>query len=166
MVQFKDRVGYRGSVSFRLTDENGKIVREYANHNLVVDGAKGVMAHLLGGDFEGYTITQIACGTSDEAADVTDTEITDEFAKDVSEISYPASDQVQFDWHLDKTEYNGKSINELGLLTDDDILFARIVLDEPLPKTSQFSMDVQWVIIFNNNDDEEEKEGESDGEPD
>jgi hypothetical protein len=155
MVRIKDRQGYRGSFRFQARDDQGRVVRSYVNHNLIVDGAKEVMAHLLGGDSEGHVIGKIACGTSDAAADVTDTAITQAFKKAVHKISYPESDQVQFDWHLDATENNGKSIKEFGLLTSSDILFARIVLDEPFPKTSQFSVDVQWVIEFDNSESEE-----------
>jgi hypothetical protein len=162
MVRIKERLEYRGSFSFQLYDAaSGKLVRDYTNHNLVVDGAKGVMAHLVGGGGGGYAVTKIACGTGGEEADAADTEIAEAFVKEADAVSYPESDQVQFDWRLDDGEYNGKAIKEFGLLTEDEALFARIVLDEPLPKTSQFSIDVQWVVIFNN-DDEEESDGELD----
>jgi hypothetical protein len=160
MVRIKERQGYRGSFNAKVYDR-GKLIRDYTRHNLIVDGAKSVMARLVGGDFEGYNVTKIACGTSDAEADVTDTEITEAFAKEVGNITFPEPDQVQFDWHLDNSEANGRPIKEFGLLTDDGVLFARIVLDEPIPKTTQFSVDVQWVIIFNN----DEEEGESGGEP-
>jgi hypothetical protein len=163
MVQIKDRQGYRGSFNLQVYDADGKLIRDYRKHNLIVDSAKGVMARLVGGDFDGYAITDIACGDSDAAADVTDTDITNAFVKQVIGISFPEPDQVQFDWHLASEEYNGKTIKELGLLTENGTLFARIVLDAPIPKTSQFSMDVQWVIEFTNKDEEEEEgDGESD----
>jgi hypothetical protein len=158
MVQIRERQRYRGSFGITVYDQ-GNLVRTWHKHNLIVDGAKGVMAHLVGGDFDGYFIDKIACGASDDAADVADTAITDAFSKAVNDISFPETDQVQFDWYLDNTEHNGNEINEFGLLTEGGTLFARIVLDEPINKTAQISVDVQWIIIFNNEED-------GDGEPD
>jgi hypothetical protein len=158
MVQIKERQRCRGSFRLRVYDE-GKLVRDYENHNLIVNGANVAMSHLVAGDFGEYFITKIACGTSDEAADVTDTEITDAFSKEVGNVSFPGAGQVQFDWHLEDGENNGEEINEFGLLTEDDTLFARIVMEAPINKTSQIAVDVQWIIIFT-------QEEEGSGEPD
>jgi hypothetical protein len=160
MMKVKERLGYRGSFRFQLHDAaSGKLVRDYASHNLVVDGAKGVMAHLIGGDSGACAVAKIACGVNGAETDPADAEITEAFVKEISGVSYPESDQVQFDWHLADDEYNGKAIKEFGLLTEDEALFARIVLDEPLPKTPQFSIDVQWAVIFNNGEDDGEESG-------
>jgi hypothetical protein len=159
MVQVKERQGYRGSFRVKVWEQGG-LIRDYQKHNLIVDGAKGVMARLVGGDADGYYVSKIACGTSAAEADPEDTAITDMFVKDVEDISFPDSDQVQFDLHIGADENNGNTINEFGLLTENDTLFARIVMDEPINKTHQVSLDVEWVIIFDN------KEEEGNGEPD
>jgi hypothetical protein len=153
MVQVKERQGCRGIFSFQVRDAGGEIVRESSRHNHIVSGAKAVMAHLVGGDFDGFAVTQIACGTSGTAPDDTDTGITGAYSKAVASVSFPQDDCVQFDWHLGNSENNGNAIREFGLLTEDDVLFARFVLEEPIPKTSQFSVDVQWVIAFNNDEE-------------
>jgi hypothetical protein len=140
--------------------ESGKRIRDYENHNLVVNGANVALSHLVAGDFGDYYVSKIACGTSDEAADVTDTEITDAFSKATSNATFAEAGQVQFDWHLEIDENNGTEINEFGLLTEDDTLFARIVLDAPINKTAQIAVDVQWIIIFTQDEDEEEGNGE------
>jgi hypothetical protein len=141
--------------------EQGGLIRNYHRHNLIVDGAKGVMARLVGGDADGYFVSKIACGTSAAEADPEDTAITDAFTKDVEDISFPGPDQVQFDLHIGADEYNGNAVNEFGLITENNILFARIVMDEPINKTHQIFLDVEWVIIFDNKE-EEEGDGESD----
>jgi hypothetical protein len=147
MVQIKEKQVYHGS--FRMAvHEAGKPMRDYADHNLIVGGAKGVMAHLIGGDFDGRFITDIACGTSSTAVDDTDTVIADEFVKPISEVSFPENDQVLFGWHLTPAENNGMIIREFGLFTEDHTLFARIVLDEPVKKTTQIGIDVEWIIAF------------------
>jgi hypothetical protein len=158
MVQIKERQNYRGSFRLRAYDE-GKLVRDYENHNLIVNGANKAMAHLVAGDFGGYFVSKIACGTNDDAANVTDTGITDAFSKEVSGVTLSEVGRVLFDWHLENNENNGTVINEFGLLTEDDTLFARIVLEAPINKTSQIAVDVQWIIIFTQ---EEEGDGESD----
>jgi hypothetical protein len=159
MVRIKERQTCRGAVRFQVY-ENGERVRDYENHNLIVNGANAAMAHLVAGDFGEYFISKIACGTSGGAADVTDTEIADAFSKTVGDVTFPEAGQVQFDWHLANDENNGTEINEFGLLTEDDTLFARIVLEAPINKTAQIAVDVQWVVIFTQ--DEEEGDGESD----
>jgi hypothetical protein len=158
MVRIKERQRCRGSFHLQVY-EGDNLVRNYENHNLIVNGANMAMAHLVAGDFGEYFITKIACGTNDEAADVTDTEITDAFSKVVGDVSFPGAGQVQFDWHLENSENNGEAINEFGLLTEDNTLFARIVLEAPINKTAQIAVDVQWIIIFT-------QEEEGDGEPD
>jgi hypothetical protein len=161
MMQIKETQGYRGLFNMQVR-AGGEVVRNYAGHNHIVNGAKGVMARLVGGYLDGNSVSKIACGTGDAEVDDDDTAITEPFIKDVDGISLPEADQVQFDWHLDNGEYNGKSIKEFGLLTGDDTLFARIVLDAPIVKTAQFSVDVQWVVVFDNEDEEEDADGESD----
>jgi hypothetical protein len=159
MVRVKERQGYRGSFRVKVWEQD-RVIRDYQKHNLIVDGAKGVMARLVGGDADGNFISKIACGTSAAEADPADTAITGAFAKDIDDIAFPEPDQVQFDLHIGTDENNGTVINEFGLLTEDGTLFARIVMDEPINKTHQISLDIEWVIIFDN------MEEESDGEPD
>jgi hypothetical protein len=158
MVRVEERQGYRGSFRVKVWKQ-GSVIRDYQKHNLIVDGAKGIMARLVGGDIDGHFVSKIACGTSAAEADPEDTAITGAFAKDVEDISFPEPDQVQFDLHIGADENNGDVINEFGLLTEDDTLFARIVMDEPINKTHQISLDVEWVIVFDN------KEEEGNGEP-
>jgi hypothetical protein len=159
MVRVKERQGYRGSFRVKVWEQD-RVIRDYQKHNLIVDGAKGVMARLVGGDADGHFISKIACGTSADEADPADTAVTGAFVKDVEDISFPEPDQVQFDLHIGSDENNGQTINEFGLLTENDTLFARIVMDEPINKTHQISVDIEWVIIFDNQ--EEEDSGEPD----
>jgi hypothetical protein len=149
-----ERQKYRGKVRVKVYEQDS-LIRDYQNHNLIVDGAKGVMAHLVGGITTGYVVSKIACGTSAAEADPSDDAITGAYTKEVEDVSYPQADQVQFDLHIGSDESNGKTINEFGLLTANNTLFARIVMDEPINKTAQISLDIEWVVAFENEEEEE-----------
>jgi hypothetical protein len=137
----------RGIFEFDVI-QDGKVIRHVRDGNLIVDGARVEMAHLIGGDGTNRQIAKIAFGTNGTAANVTDTEITDAFEKAVSGHAYPETGQVQFAWSLAKTENNNQAIMEFGLLCADGTLFARFVLDEPINKQSVFALQGTWTIVF------------------
>jgi uncharacterized protein YdhG (YjbR/CyaY superfamily) len=79
-----------------------------------------------------------------------DTQLTNAYDRDISGYSFPASNEVRFDWELPVDEDNGKAIVEFGLLTADGTLFARKVRKGGLPiyKESDISIEGTWTIIF------------------
>jgi hypothetical protein len=138
----------RGIFRIRAKDADGNIIWQEEDHNLIVDGARTQMAHLIAGDTEGRNITQIKFGTNGDAAALGDTEITDPFTTDISSIEYPAFNQVQFNWEVARGENNGMGIMEFGLFCADGTLFARFVRDLPLNKDSSFSLEGDWTIEY------------------
>jgi hypothetical protein len=157
---------------FKMTVRKaGKIIERYEDHNLIVDNAKLLMAHLVGGDTAGTPITNIAFGTNGTPPTPDDTAITNPFSKPVSHVSYPGfkadevnwkfvlglSDdlitewtgyQVQFDWELRTSEDNGQAISEFGLLSGNKTLFNRKTRDNPIHKASDISIEGSWIITF------------------
>jgi hypothetical protein len=128
--------------------KNGEIIEDIEDRNLIVDGARVQMAHLIGGDVTNRQITKIAFGTSGTAPTVNDTTITDAFTKGVSGHTYPENGQVQFSWNLATTEANGMAILEFGLLSQDDTLFARRTRTNPIYKESDIALQGSWTITF------------------
>jgi hypothetical protein len=124
------------------------LVEEYADHNLIVNGAKTAMARLIAGQAAGKNINRIAFGTNGNLPTPNDTAIASPFIKTISGISYPEYNQVEFAWSLATTESNGKAISEFGLLCADGTLFARKTRTLPLNKDSDFAIEGEWIIIF------------------
>jgi hypothetical protein len=149
----------------------GEIIENYEDHNLIVNNAKFLMAHLIGGDTTGKFITNIALGTNGTPPTPDDTMITNVFSKPVSHVSYPGFKteeinwgpilglsnelnvewtgyQVQFDWELLTSEDNGQAIMEFGLLSGNQTLFNRKTRDNPIHKASDISIEGSWIITF------------------
>ena len=146
-VQFVEQSALRGRLCYTVF-KNGVPVERFEDSNLIVNGARPQMAHLIAGDVSGRSIDRIAVGTNGEEPDVTDTEITGSFIKLVDGFEYPADGQVQINWKLLVSEANGKKIHEFGLLTADGTLFARRIRENPISKESDISIEGQWIIIF------------------
>lgn len=127
---------------------NGEVIDEMDEDNLIVDVSKTIHSRLLGGSVTGKSVTTIGFGTSGTAPVAGNTALTNSFTKAIDSVSYPASNQVQFNFSLLSTEANGKDIWEFGLLTGDGSLYARRVRTGALSKQSDISLTGSWVITF------------------
>ena len=129
--------------------QSGKLIEEIEEKNLIVAAAWRQLAHLIAGDVTGRNITGIAFGTGGNAADLSDTVITNQWSKPVSGFFYTEPGKVTFNWTLGIHENNGMAIREFGLLTEDGTLFARRTRANPLNKAIDISVEGYWTIIFN-----------------
>lgn len=123
----------------------GRIIDRYSGENLVILNGKTNITKLLGGDVSGKAITQIAVGTNGTAPDLSDTGITNQFAKAIDSISYPAADTVQINAIINNDEANGMMVREAGLLLGDNTLFARKTR-EAIDKTNAIALNIIWKI--------------------
>jgi hypothetical protein len=128
--------------------KGGELVEHAVKENLIVDGARVQMAHLIAGESTNRQITKIAFGTSGVAPTVNDTEITDAYEKTVSGHTYPEAGQVKFSFELTTAEDNGQAILEFGLLCADGTLFARRTRTNPINKESDIALQGSWTIIY------------------
>jgi len=64
-----------------------------------------------------------------------------------ADITFPVGDvkTVKFEATLERTEGNGFPIAEIGLMTDDGVLFARKAL-AGMAKTADYEINYQWII--------------------
>jgi hypothetical protein len=149
MIHFSDDypVEFRGEFHMRVY-RRGILIEDYVDHNLIVNGARSVVARLIAGDGVGKNINRIAFGTNSAVPSPDNTAITGAYSKNLIGYSYPVTGQVLFTWDLLTTEANGKSIREFGLLCADNTLFARKTRTKPLEKDSDISVEGQWLIIL------------------
>jgi hypothetical protein len=146
-VQFAEQSSLHGRLCYTVF-KNGAAIEKCEENNLIMDGARLQMAHLVAGDAAGRNIGRIAVGTSGNMPTVTDTEITAPFIKAVDGFDYPANGQVRIRWKLLVSEANGMEIREFGLLTADGTLFARRIREKPIFKESDISIEGEWIIAF------------------
>jgi hypothetical protein len=126
----------------------GVLIEHTREENLIVDGARVQMAHLIAGEGTNREIAEIAFGTSGVAPTVNDTIITNAYEKAVSGHTYPEAGQVKFTWGLTTAEDNGQEILEFGLLCADGTLFARRTRTKPINKESDIALQGSWTIIY------------------
>jgi hypothetical protein len=148
-MKFNDQLEDRPTGRLRVTVmRNGEVIEEIDEQNLIVDVSKTIHSRLLGGSTTGKFVTTIGFGTSGTTPVAGNTTLTSAFTKALDSVTYPASNQVQFNFSLLSTEANGKDILEFGLLTGDSSLFARRVRTGVLSKQSDISLTGSWVITY------------------
>jgi hypothetical protein len=130
--------------------KNGAPIETVRDENLILNGARDLMARLIAGEVAGRSILKVGLGVSGTAPEVTDKTLTGSFEKNLDVYSFPAMGQVQFDWSLATGEANGKAILEFGLIAENGTLFSRRVREngKPINKESDISIIGQWIIIF------------------
>jgi len=158
-LKFVDDIGeqkpMRGILNYQVF-KNGVLIEEVRGENLILNGARIQMAHLIAGDITNRNITKIAVGVNGTPPIVTNQTITSAFIKNIDGYSFPAMGQVQFDWSLGISEANGMPIIEFGLVSEDGTLFSRRIredengnpINRPINKESDISIIGQWIIIF------------------
>ena len=150
-VRLEDRQELRGILEYKVYRHRGdakKLIDEFMEENLIVNGARNQMARLIAGSFTNRNINRISFGTNGTAPVVENTVITGAFTKAVAGFTYPAMGQVTIAWNLLTTENNGMAIREFGLICADNTLFSRRVRANPIHKESDISIEGQWTIIF------------------
>ena len=157
---------------FKMTVRKaGEIIEVYEDHNMIVNNAKLLMAHLIGGDTSGRSITKIGFGTNNATPLPDNASLTNPYVKQIGSISFPGFStddinvgpifglpddlivayygyQVQFDWELLTTEGNGRAISEFGLISENNTLFSRRARNNPIHKESDISIEGSWIITL------------------
>lgn len=143
-----DNMQIKGIFRLSVFDaHSGKLLEEYEDRNLVVNGGRTAVTKLLGGDVTNRSITKISFGTNGTAPAAADNAITSAFTKSLGTVSYPTISSVKFDWTLETNENNGMSIREFGLLCNDNTLFARKTR-EVISKNADTRLVGSWEITF------------------
>jgi len=159
ILKFVDDIGkqkpMRGILNYKVF-KNGVLIEDVKGANLILNGARNQMAHLIAGDFTNRNITKIAVGVNGTPPVVTNESLTGAYIKNLDGFSFPVMGQVQFDWSLGTDEANGMSILEFGLMSEDGTLFSRRIredkdgnpINKPINKESDISIIGQWILIF------------------
>lgn len=146
-MKFDDSIQVKGEFHLKVYHRDGRLLEEYTEKNLVVTLGRTNLSKLLGGSVTGRSVSQIAFGEDGTAPSAGDTSLTNSYAKSVDSVTYPDSTSVQFGWSLATGEANGKNIQEFGLLSSNNDLFARRTR-ATISKTVDLRLEGTWKIQF------------------
>jgi len=136
----------KGEVLLQIWNKDGELIDEINGENLVVNVGKQSLALLLGDADPDKRVSQIGFGTSGTATAGGDTSLQSAFIKALDGVSYSGTSTI-FEYALELNEYNGNTIREFGLFTQDSTLFSRIIRN-PIEKTNQIRLTGTWKITF------------------
>lgn len=146
------KIKVTGDVYFEIRHADGRVETEHVK-NLVVLVGRQRLAKLLAGDETG-TVQNFRIGTGTTASSAADTALQTQvnFSVGVSQkaldsATYPATNNVQFNFTIDADEGNGNNLSEFALYTSDNVMFARVVRS-PFAKTSGSVVTGRWRINF------------------
>lgn len=145
-MRFNDELGLHGALEVAVLSD-GLLVDYWRDENLIVEGARAMLAQLIAGDGAGQAVAQIGFGIRGEAAKPDDDALTGAYWRPLSGHSYPRPGQVQFDFVLSTTEANGMAIREFGLRTTSGALFSRKARGV-IEKNSDISLEGTWTITL------------------
>lgn len=145
MAKRKDGIRVTGIFRCKVF-ENGKLVREIEDKNLVVTlGLEHLATALTGSNPPG--VTQIGVGEGSAAPAAGDTALSaDNFHTAIDNAARVGSSTV-FTWSIDTSEANGIDITEFGLCFGDNTLFARKT-GVTISKNNTISLSGTWTINF------------------
>lgn len=125
----------------------GEVLEDYRGKNLIVTLGRETLARLLAGDGANRQIAKVGFGSNGAAPVDGNTALTGSFVKNIEGFSYPSANSVRFSFILAENEAVGLSIRELGLLSSNNLLFARKVRSV-IAKTADIRITGAWVINF------------------
>ncbi len=142
----KEFLTAKGEVLLQIWDKDGALIDEIKGENLIVNVGKQSLASLLGAATSAKRVSKIGFGTSGTATAGGDTSLQSGFIKALDGVTYSGTSAI-FEYALELNEYNGNTIREFGLFSNDDTLFSRIVRN-PIEKTNQIRLTGTWKITF------------------
>jgi|GEM_PF-4976436 len=144
----KENIVISGLIQLRI-EKDGETIDQIAFKNLVVGDGKFLVAKLLGGAANVGAITKVGVGTNGNAASDSDNALANPVYANLTGIAYPAANQVQFQFNIPQSSIGSITIKEMGLLTNNNLLFARKVTpDYVLPAGT--NLIGTWTITINN----------------
>lgn len=145
-LRFRDHQDMAGILELRIY-RHGQLIDHFRDKNLIVNGARDMLARLVAGDGSGEAVTRIGFGSGSSPASPDDASLTGAYVRSLTGHSYPQAGQVRFEFALATSEANGIGIREFGLITASGELFSRKVRGL-IEKNDDISFEGSWTIIF------------------
>ena len=143
-----NQVNVSANVQVTVQDAaTGAIVSQQEHRNLVVSGGLDLIRDLLDGDaVDG--LTHFAVGTGTVAVASSQTSLDDEQFRDTVTQRTSNAQQLIVSYYLASGSANGNTLSEAGLFNDASTgtMFARVLLNPAVPKTSAVAVTLNWTI--------------------
>lgn len=124
-----------------------KKIEERTQNNLVTNNGKIFFANRIINELSNITFSKIALGSNGTAANVTNTELGQQFFEKpiIKPVAIETNNIIKFQTAILTNEGTG-SIRELGLFTSNNIMVCRIVLNTPFIKISDEIITIEWFL--------------------
>lgn len=139
----ENNIKVSGVTEHRIYDKEGNLIDSFVDNNVVVTIGRLLVAKLIAGDSTDK-VTKIGFGTNGTPAQDSDSSLTSPTVKNVDAFTADETG-VTFYWSLDYSEGNGVSIQERGLITLGNSLFAR-KSHAAVVKTADIRIEGSWRI--------------------
>jgi len=126
--------------------KNGKVIERWEDHNLIVDGARQLMAKMAAG-IVSTSITDLGVGSGNAPETVDDTALKNGVLIPIKTRTVNDK-QARFDFFIGTDQANGINIREFGLFTANGTMFAHRVRDRSLEKADDLTIEGYWEINF------------------
>ena len=158
----KETNDLRGRLTLRISDVEGRVLREESTRNRIVTSGRTLVAHLFGGPPSGpqpTRVTHMAVGTDGTAPADADTALKAQRGarKQIGDVVYEPFDdagtqrvRARLTAEFDFTEANGSEpLREAGVFNaaDAGVMYNRVVF-ESVTKTTAFKLTLLWDIVF------------------
>ena len=127
--------------------QNGRVIEQWQDNNLIVDAGRIRMAELLGGTKASQHVTHVGIGSGSAPADPGDINLTDRVLVPVKTVVIDGK-TVHFDFFVPADVGNGTAIREFGLFCADGTMFSRRVRSGTIEKEPDIEIEGYWEIHF------------------
>ena len=140
-----DKVSVSGSVSVELYSRDGNLIQTQDFSNLVTTGGKEFLTRKLVSDPEVVDSIEIGIGTT--AADLSDTVMENTVASEDIRFQSTENNIASFiATFAENVPPQDETISEVGLISDNDLLICRAVLDTPFVKATTDYLVINWKL--------------------
>lgn len=130
------------------------------DHNMIVDDSSAVLARLIGmqGTYADKAVTKIkfSDGNAPVGRTKSDLDGSNKFIKNIDSMTYDVGSpyDIQFNFTLADTEFNGYNIWQFGLFSGDGKMFSMLSRNPekayPIEKGVDVTVSGWWKILFRN----------------
>jgi hypothetical protein len=142
------QVNVSANVQVTVQDaDTGAILSQQEHKNLVVSGGLNLIRDLLDGDAVAG-LTHFAVGTDTSPVSATQTTLGTEVFRDTVTQRTSNTQQLIVSYYLASGSANGNTLSEAGLFNDatTGTMFARVLLNPAVPKSSAVAVTLNWTI--------------------
>ena len=149
MSRMKERLSAKANVIVTITDAHGRLLDQFAQHNLVVTSGLNLLRDLLNNTAP-TALTHVALGTGTTAVNTAQTALVTEVYRDVITQRTTGTGQLVVTLYLGTTQGNGNTLAEVGLFnaSSSGTMYARVLLASTIAKTSAIAVTFTWTLTF------------------